>query len=99
MGEYVGKLLTCSRCDREAFLKRIGDLHLDGGYTTVDQYEDKPKGWIYVSELGGHICNNCAHEFKHLVYHYMKEFNKKPCQSWLPDYCADPVEVEETTNE
>ena len=95
MPEYVGKMLICSRCGKEVFLKKTGEHTLDGGFTgPFNDYEAKPDGWINIPELGGHICDYCSDEFKHMMYNYMMAFGKTPAPSWTPD-----CHLEGTTNE
>lgn len=40
-----GKLHKCDRCGCEVFLKRLKDKEMDGGFTTVEQFDELPAGW------------------------------------------------------
>lgn len=41
----IGKEVICDRCHKRIFLRKVDSKELDGGYTTYDVYEEKPKEW------------------------------------------------------
>ena len=43
MSEITGKLLICDRCGITTFLEYKGKTDLDGGFTRIHNFEDKPK--------------------------------------------------------
>lgn len=69
MPEYVGKMVICSRCGKEIFLKHLGTED-DWGHKR-DKYEDIPEDWLNVIQLGGHLCEDCSFMFKKWVTEFM----------------------------
>lgn len=62
--ELKGKLLKCDRCGATVFLKYIRTQDMDGGFSDgYDVYEDKPKGWDHVLNVGL-LCPTCYEEYR-----------------------------------
>lgn len=72
MAEINGKLVTCDRCDKQVFLKCVGEGETDGGYTRWNKFEDFPEGWEYYFEVG-RLCPDCNEKYKMLVNTFMSE--------------------------
>lgn len=70
MSEQKGMLLTCDRCGETTFLQYLGQDVLDGGFTRIGKYEDRPPEWLYMSETG-HLCPSCSVIFKKFVTEFM----------------------------
>ncbi len=89
MPEYVGKMVICSRCGKEIFLKRT-EVKSDWD-KEYDVYETIPKDWLYITELGGHLCDGCSFTFKNWVSSFMYG---KIAPAWDVNY-REPKEVSE----
>lgn len=72
MAEQIGKLLTCDRCSRTVFLKYNGTEHLDGGFTKVDKFENKPDGWKHTCDLRMDLCPKC----NEALHKFLEEFKE-----------------------
>ena len=77
MSELTGKLLICDRCGITTFLEYTGKVDLDGGFTKVHNFENKPEGWIYQtipykSMPGVQLCDKCNKGFNELWEKYMR---------------------------
>lgn len=68
MIEQCGKLITCDRCGKNLFLKRIGETY--GGYTRWNKFEDPPDGWKYYCDIG-RLCPECNEEYVSIVEEFM----------------------------
>ena len=55
-----GKLITCDRCGRSIFLKRL----------ERDRFESMPDTWLYEA-LIGYLCDDCAYLFRKWVTEFM----------------------------
>lgn len=70
MSVTVGKLVICDRCGESVFIQYIGDKPLDGGYSSVAEFEPIPKDWgdcyplIGKSQVTKMLCPACAKEWK-----------------------------------
>lgn len=80
MSRKEGKLIVCERCGKQIFLEKLGEKALDGGYTTVEKYAEKPKGWELVTKPGGNgymdVCPGCWEDYLILLggfWGYKKE--------------------------
>lgn len=58
-----GKLLKCDRCGATIFLKYLKTNDIDGGYDSYDVYEDEPKGWNHIHDVGD-VCPTCYEEYR-----------------------------------
>lgn len=72
MAEEYGKLVSCERCGKTVFLKRIGEGEADGGFTRWDMFETFPEGWKYCSGVGT-LCPTCSAEWQLLIDGFMKK--------------------------
>ena len=75
MSQQKGLLVTCHRCGETVFLKYKGSGHFDGGYTTTDEFEDKPEGWTheYPEESGkgwADLCPSCTDKFLKTLHNF-----------------------------
>lgn len=82
MSVTLGKLITCCRCSCAIFLKHTGTATLDGGYTKYDEFEERPKSWIYDTHIG-HLCPDCAEEFYINMKYFLGHDNFAP--GWKPE--------------
>lgn len=80
MSTREGQLITCERCGKQLFQGKIGKQELDGGYTTVNEYAVRPKGWELVTKPGGkgymEVCPGCWEDYMILLggfWGYKKE--------------------------
>jgi len=72
--EAEGKLVTCNRCGATTFLKFLGDVDTDGGYSSYRKHEELPEGWIYGTfPKYVHLCPAC-HK---LVDDFYEDFYQK----------------------
>ena len=62
----VGMMETCDRCERTIFLKYIGRVETDGGYTSWDKFENLPIDWLKQNGVGI-LCPDCTKEFKRVM--------------------------------
>lgn len=71
-----GKQITCDICGKTVFLKFIEKGYADGGYTTYDTYEEKPKGWgtlSYPNRRGYlEICDECSAYIEKTINDYIE---------------------------
>lgn len=70
MSEQCGKLVTCDRCGKNAFLKCIGEGETDGGYTKWNKFEEAHNGWKYYYNTGL-LCPECNEEYVDIVEEFM----------------------------
>lgn len=64
--EKIGKLIICDCCHKEIFVEKLQskDTVLDGGYTRIENFIDKPEGWCYSSDLKMDLCQSCSKQLK-----------------------------------
>lgn len=77
MGKVEGVLLTCDRCGKSVFLKKLGERERDGGFTRWQEHESVPDGWKYSCDLGSWLCSKCNTE-----YEKIKEEFKSKVDAW-----------------
>lgn len=70
MIEECGKLITCDRCGKNVFLKRIREGETYGGYTRWIKFEEAPDGWKYYCDIG-RLCPECNEEYVDIVEEFM----------------------------
>lgn len=80
MGSVSGKILKCDRCDKEIFLKFIGEGVTDGGFTRWNKFEEAPKGWGYCTEVQGDLCPECRAELEKVLEDFKKTMHKYNCE-------------------
>lgn len=75
-----GILLTCDRCGKTEFLKRLPDMHLrhDEHYNCIDgeAYQQPESGWIERYFRDGErkdLCPNCSKIFEEFMQEFMAE--------------------------
>lgn len=75
MSSEIGKKMCCDRCGAECFLKLRETQKLDGGYTTVNKFEEKPSGWGHVQDWAdkGYVdlCPDCYRKYTKMVQDFM----------------------------
>lgn len=75
MSSEIGKKIRCDRCGAECFLKLRETQKLDGGYTTVNKFEDKPDGWGYVQDWNDEgyvdLCPDCNRKYTKMIQDFM----------------------------
>ena len=61
-----GMLITCDYpgCDAQILLKKTGTGETDGGWTTYDKYEDKPKDWGFERDQAGELKDLCPDHYQ-----------------------------------
>ena len=69
MAEVNGKLISCDRCGKIAFLKCTGEGETDGGFTRWNNFEPDPPGWGYLREVG-RLCSDCNSEYNRLLENF-----------------------------
>jgi len=72
-----GRMIYCERCNKQLFLKCIGEGESDGGYTRWNKFEDVPKGWGAVYDTnheGKYICDECRKKFDEKYKQLWNEF-------------------------
>lgn len=68
--EQIGKIITCDRCGKKIFLRFTGETVLDGGFTKIDNFEQLPPDWLYMTEYGT-LCDGCAYDFRNNIYNFL----------------------------
>ena len=76
MGSVSGKILKCDRCDKEIFLKFMGEGVTDGGFTRWNKFEEAPRGWGYCTEVQGDLCPECKAELEKVLEDFKKTMRK-----------------------
>lgn len=76
MSSEIGEKIRCDRCGTECFLKLLGTQKLDGGYTTVNKFEDEPDGWGYAQDWNdkGYVdlCPDCNRKYTKMIQDFMR---------------------------
>ena len=91
MSSTKGKLLTCNRCGNTVFLKFLEKVDMDGGFSpSYDKYENKPKEWMWNSEIGD-LCPKCAREFQLFILRFMHGDSTKIAPSWKSALTSDDL--------
>lgn len=68
MAIIKGELATCDRCGATHFCRELDDTHLDGGFTTVKNYEQLPDGWDnHYSDDIGLLCPSCEEDYRKTI--------------------------------
>jgi predicted RNA-binding Zn-ribbon protein involved in translation (DUF1610 family) len=78
---YEAEVVKCDNCGNTITRKKTGVKEFDGGYTSVNIYEDIPNGWVYerIYDQLFDLCPNCAEAFKSIKGKYMTNIAE-----WLP---------------
>ena len=71
MAEFIGKIIICDRCGKEARLKKLEEKARDGGFTRYDIFEPSPEGWETVAD-GYLLCDRCNKNYKSMIEGFMK---------------------------
>lgn len=71
MAEFIGKIIICDRCGKEARLKKLEEKAMDGGFTRYDIFEPSPDGWEKVHD-GYLLCPVCSNAYKSMIKGFMK---------------------------
>ena len=71
-GEIVqtkGMLIKCDNCCGQIFLERKEDTILDGGYTSVENYENLPPDWkrVYAFYRYIDLCPKCSENLESII--------------------------------
>lgn len=82
MSERFGKLVSCTRCPKDIFLERTGEVGLSNlaGPGMRSTYEDLPKTWMYIQGIG-YLCPDCA---KKLVDLFIDLFGEEKYHKFAP---------------
>lgn len=69
MSKIKGMEITCERCKKKVFVKRLDDTVMDGGYTRAERYEDTPDGWgtFYYKNKSMDMCPDCLAYMENVV--------------------------------
>lgn len=62
MASFIGKINICDRCGATAYSRKTGEGRYDGGYTTLDKFEEMQEGWntsAHVQEKIVTLCPAC----------------------------------------
>lgn len=69
MSVKQGKLYTCDRCGAHVFLRCLGELSMNGGFTRYAKYEDFPDGWMMNGERD--LCPKCSKLYRNMIKQFM----------------------------
>lgn len=74
MPEQIGKLISCTRCPTNVFLKQTGTVGLSNyaGPGSRPVYEELPKTWMFVSGLG-YLCPQCTRDMVSWLKNFLGE--------------------------
>lgn len=65
MSKIRGELATCDRCGSTHFCRELDDTLLDGGFTTIKNYEPLPEGWCkHNFDDIGLLCPSCEEDYR-----------------------------------
>lgn len=79
-------LVTCPRCNAQYVREPFGAFENIERYTRDGSaFRPVPNDWLYVRELGGHLCPNCSGEFKYTIAGFMGDHKNHIIKSWQID--------------
>lgn len=75
--DVVYKAMVCQRCGEVIFRKYTNTNYLDGGFTQINNFTDKPKDWENHYGIGT-LCPVCEKIYKSTLQSFMdyKEVKK-----------------------
>lgn len=71
MSRLQGELRVCDRCGRTEFFKLIGRKDLDGGFTSVNQFE-AANDWTHEYVVGD-LCPECSAAWEKIRQDFIKK--------------------------
>lgn len=78
MSEQIGKMFTCDRCGKTAFVKFTGTTSLDGGFVKAYNFERRPEGWEYHTDKElGLLCPECESDYQKMVRKFTQDILKE----------------------
>lgn len=70
--QVQGIMVFCPRCDEAYFRQQFGAFEKPERYSSdSSDFKPLPDDWLWVEELGGHLCPACANEFRELIDRFM----------------------------
>lgn len=78
-----GILVMCPRCEKTFFRERYGEFENIERCSAMDSdFKPIPDDWLNVPEIGGHLCPECAYEFKKKIYDFMFTHKERIADGW-----------------
>lgn len=60
MAEQICKVITCDKCNGNAFLGLRQEKIVDGCHTVLDSFEPRPEGWKQWYDINMLLCPTCS---------------------------------------
>lgn len=85
-------LVTCPRCEKEYVREAFGSFEdIERRFKNSSDFKPVPDEWLYVEELGGHLCPDCSIFFKERIAQFMYLHKDRVAKRWK----IDDVEIGE----
>lgn len=68
--DKIYKAMVCARCGDAFFREYIGTNYLDGGYTRIENFSERPEGWVDHREIGT-FCPVCENIYQSTLQSFM----------------------------
>lgn len=79
-------LVTCPRCGKEYVREAFGIFENIERYTkNSSDFKPVPDSWLYIEELGGHLCPGCSLAFKERIAQFMYLHEDRVVKRWRLD--------------